>query len=110
MSVGPTTPSRPAATLPDPDVDIRTGKPITPSPPTPDIVISTVIREGGGAITWPRLKLPRPRITLPKVLDADDARMLGRLVVYSLLLTWAVVMIALALGFAVRLFLMAKGG
>lgn len=94
MSFLPTTPPpRPVATLPDPNVGIRTGNP-----------------GGVKPIAWPRLRLKWPRINLPKVLDADDGRMLGRLAVYTLLLTWAVVMIALALGFAVRLFLLAKGG
>ena len=48
-------------------------------------------------------------MTVPRLLDADDARLLGRLLIYSLLLIWAVLLFALACGLAVRLFLLVKG-
>lgn len=49
-------------------------------------------------------------MTPPRLLDADDARLLGRLAVYSLLLIWVILVLSLACGLAARVFLLAKGG
>lgn len=51
-----------------------------------------------------------PRIAFPKVLDADDARMLAHLIVLSLLVIWVVWLIALTLGIGMRLFQWAAFG
>ncbi len=56
----------------------------------------------------PKLRLPklhRPHIHLPRILDADDARMLVRITIWSVLLVWAAVIVAVAAGLAVRIFL-----
>jgi hypothetical protein len=52
-----------------------------------------------------------PRLPhVPRLLDDEDARMLGRLAVYTLLAVWVAVVLALTLGFAWRLFLFAAYG
>jgi len=66
-----------APTLPNPSQGLKTGK-----------------VGGTKPIRWPRIKLPR-------LLDADDARVLGTVLTYSLLVFWA----AIVLGAAVRVFL-----
>lgn len=50
----------------------------------------------------------RPRV--PRLLDADDVRVLTSLLVLSVVAFWALLLLAFALGLGVRVFLMAKGG
>ena len=50
----------------------------------------------------------RPRLS--QLFDADDARMLARMVVLSVLVIWLLLLVGVALGLGVRLFFMAKGG
>lgn len=59
-------------------------------------------------IPTPRLRLVPPR--LPRPLDADDTRILARIMVYTLLAFWIVAGVALAAGLAVRLFAWAAWG
>lgn len=49
-------------------------------------------------------------LKMPRILDADDTRMVARLVVYSMLLIWAAVVVALALGLAIRAFMAVAWG
>ncbi len=50
--------------------------------------------------------MPRPQLPrLSNPLDADDVAMLARLAIYSALVVWIAVVVALAAGLAVRVFL-----
>lgn len=55
---------------------------------------------------WLMVRMPR----LHSPIDADDRRLIGRLMVYSLFLLWASLGLALAIGGAVRIFLWAAFG
>lgn len=60
-------------------------------------------------IPTPRLRLVPPRLPRVPQLDADDALIVGRIVVYSVMAIWVAAVIALAFGLAVRMFTLASG-